>query len=66
MGKLERRVGFMLGATVGTLGGLISFQALTGKSFLLFCCGTTAVNMFQAFAQYYRLAAADDTEPDIA
>ena len=56
----------MLGATVGTLGGLISFQALTGKSFLLFCCGTTAVNMFQAFAQYYRLAAADDTEPDIA
>lgn len=66
MGRLGRRTGFILGASAGTLGGLISFQALAGRSFLLFCCGTAAVGMFQAFAQYYRLAAADDNESDAA
>ncbi|MCX5615605.1 MFS transporter [Bombella sp. TMW 2.2559] len=60
MGRMGRKAGFMLGAAAGTLGGLISFQALTDRSFLLFCSGTAAVGMFQAFAQYYRLAAADN------
>ena len=60
MGRLGRRAGFILGAIVGTAGGLVSFLALKRSSFLLFCCGTAAVGVFQAFAQYYRLAAADN------
>ncbi|MCX5617499.1 MFS transporter [Bombella sp. TMW 2.2543] len=66
MGRLGRRAGFILGALAGAIGGLTSFQALATHSFPLFCCGTAAVGVFQAFAQYYRLAAADDTTTDTA
>ncbi len=66
MGRLGRKVGFILGASAGIAGGLVSFQAMAAHSFLLFCCGTAAVGVFQAFAQYYRLAAADNHESDAA
>lgn len=66
MGRLGRRAGFIVGALAGMVGGLTSFQALATHSFPLFCCGTAAVGVFQAFAQYYRLAAADDTKSDTA
>jgi predicted MFS family arabinose efflux permease len=44
---------------VGAAGGAISVWAIFHHSFVAFCCGTATVGVFQAFAQYYRLAAAD-------
>jgi MFS family permease len=59
MAKIGRRLGFVIGATVGAAGGAISVWAIFHHSFAAFCCGTATVGVFQAFAQYYRLAAAD-------
>jgi MFS family permease len=54
-----RRAGFVLGALTGAAGGMVSVWAVFHANFWAFCCGTAAVGVFQAFAQYYRLAAAD-------
>ncbi|CAE6728930.1 Riboflavin transporter RfnT [Paraburkholderia nemoris] len=59
MARIGRRAGFMLGAGVGALGGAVSVWAIFHHSFWAFCAGTATVGVFQAFAQYYRLAAAD-------
>jgi Major Facilitator Superfamily len=59
MKRIGRKLGFILGATVGTCGGIISFWAVLHADFWVFCMGTAAVGVFQAFAQYYRLAASD-------
>ncbi|RWA28599.1 MFS transporter [Pseudomonas veronii] len=63
MQKIGRRRGFVLGAFTCAIGGSISVWAVFLNSFWLFCIGTAAVGIFQAFAQYYRLAATD-SEPD--
>ena len=63
MQKIGRRRGFVLGALTGAIGGLVSVWAVFLNYFWLFCMGTAAVGIFQAFAQYYRLAATD-SEPD--
>ncbi|HZZ11236.1 MAG TPA: MFS transporter, partial [Paraburkholderia sp.] len=65
MARIGRRAGFMLGAGVGALGGAISVWAIFDQSFWAFCAGTATVGVFQAFAQYYRLAAADAVGPDV-
>jgi MFS family permease len=54
-----RRAGFALGALTCGVGGLVSVWAVFHANFWVFCAGTAAVGVFQAFAQYYRLAAAD-------
>jgi MFS family permease len=63
MQKIGRRWGFVSGAATGALGGLVSVWAILQNDFWLFCLGTAAVGIFQAFAQYYRLAAADSVPP---
>jgi MFS family permease len=65
MARIGRRSGFALGAGVGALGGCVSVWALFHADFWAFCAGTAAVGVFQAFAQYYRLAAADAVEPSL-
>ncbi|SAI71559.1 putative transporter [Bordetella ansorpii] len=59
MQRIGRRAGFVLGALSGCAGGLISVWAVFHSLFWVFCAGTALVGVFQAFAQYYRLAAAD-------
>lgn len=63
MQRIGRRWGFVIGAAIGALGGLVSVWAILHSDFWLFCAGTAAVGIFQAFAQYYRLAAADSVAP---
>ncbi|MFJ9531660.1 MFS transporter [Herbaspirillum sp. NPDC101396] len=57
--RLGRRLSFALGALAGAIGGAISVWSVFHGHFWSFCIGTAAVGVFQAFAQYYRLAAAD-------
>ena len=57
--RIGRRAGFTIGALFGALGGAISVWSVWHDHFWMFCVGTAAVGVFQAFAQYYRLAAAD-------
>ena len=59
MARIGRRFGFTIGALIGTLGGLVSMWSVVHADFWTFCVGTAGVGVFQAFAQYYRLAAAD-------
>jgi len=61
--RLGRRRSFALGAFVGAVGGVISVWSVFHGQFWSFCVGTAAVGVFQAFAQYYRLAAADAVAP---
>ncbi len=62
MARIGRRLGFALGGLIGAAGGLVSVWSVMHADFWMFCAGTTAVGVFQAFAQYYRLAAADGVE----
>jgi hypothetical protein len=63
MAKFGRRSGFVLGAMLGTLGGLIGAAGIWLGMLSLLSLGTLLVGPFQAFAQFYRFAAskvADD------
>jgi MFS family permease len=60
--RLGRQLGFALGALSCACGGAISVWSVFHADFWTFCLGTAAVGVFQAFAQYYRLAAADSVE----
>ncbi len=59
MRRTSRRRGFMLGTMSGTFGAAIAMAALYGNSFMLFCVGMFLCGTYQAFAGYYRFAAAD-------
>ena len=60
MQKTGRQAGFMLGTGLGALGGFTSVWAVLHGHFWWFCFGTLLVGIWQAFSQYYRLAAADN------
>lgn len=57
--RFGRRAGFALGSFSALVGGLVSVWAVFRGDFWLFCLGTAGVGVFQAFAMFYRLAAAD-------
>jgi MFS family permease len=64
MQRRGRKAGFLLGAGLGVLGGLLSAAALQFSSFALFIAGSLCAGGYQAFAQYYRFAAADVARPE--
>lgn len=57
--RFGRRLAFSLGGLACALGGVVSVWAIHTHHFVLFCVGTALVGVFQAFARFYRLAAAD-------
>lgn len=57
--RFGRRFAFCLGGVACMLGGWVSVAAIWRHDFWLFCVGTALVGVFQAFARFYRLAAAD-------
>ena len=59
MGLIGRRTGFVLGALMGAVGGGLGALGMIRGSLLLLCAGTFLVGIYQAFAQYYRFAAAE-------
>ncbi len=59
MQRIGRRNGFLLGATAGLLAAAGATWAIFERDFILFCAATMLQGVYQAFAQYYRFAAAD-------
>ncbi len=59
MQRTSRRRGFMLGTAAGVFGAALAMTALFGNSFALFCIALFICGIYQAFAGYYRFAAAD-------
>ena len=59
MQRHGRKAGFLLGTSIGALAGLLAAVAIWVQSFPLFVFGNMLIGAYQAFAQYYRFAAAD-------
>lgn len=59
MAKAGRRMGFMLGASLGVFGGLIAAMGMWLASLPLLALGTFFAGTYQAFAQFYRFAASE-------
>jgi MFS family permease len=64
MRRIGRRAGFMFGAAVGLVGGLVAAQAIILASFLSFCAATVLLGSSMAFTQQYRFAAAEGAPPE--
>lgn len=60
MTRFGRVSGFVLGSVFGIIGGLLSTAAILHSTFTLFCLGAAMLGVYQAFAQHYRYAAADN------
>jgi MFS family permease len=63
MGVLGRRAGFSLGALVGVCCGIVGCLALYWQSMALLCLASLLQGVQAAFFWYFRLAAADATDP---
>lgn len=63
MGLIGRRAGFSIGALFGLLSGMVACAAMYRQSFPLLCLAALFQGMQAAFFWYFRLAAADATEP---
>lgn len=59
MARKGRRVGFVVGALLGTAGGLVAALGIWFGSLGVLSLGTFLVGAYQAFAQFYRFAAGE-------
>jgi len=59
MRRIGRRAGFTVAAGIVISGGLVSALALLRRDFPLYCLGGVLIGCFNAFAMYYRFAAAE-------
>jgi MFS family permease len=64
MRRIGRRAGFIVGASVGLVGGLLAAQAVILADFLMFCAATLLMGGSMAFTQQYRFAAAESAPPE--
>jgi len=64
MQRYGRKAGFLLGAILGGVAGLLAAVAIWMQSFPLFVAANMLVGSYQAFAQYYRFAAAEAASAD--
>jgi MFS family permease len=59
MTRLGRKLGFVTGASLGTLGGVLAAGGMATSSIALLCAGTFLAGCYQGFAQFYRFAAGE-------
>ena len=59
MKRLGRRGGFLIGASIGAVGGALAAYAIVIQAFVPLVSGTFLAGIAGGFAQYYRFAAAD-------
>ncbi|SMO97745.1 MFS transporter [Paracoccus laeviglucosivorans] len=63
MRRFGRRSGYLLGAAIGVVSGLIAAAGIWIGAFAVFCFGTFAAGLYASYVQTYRFAAADGCEP---
>jgi MFS family permease len=63
MRRIGRRAGFIVGASIGVLGGLVAAQGVLRADFVVFCLATLMLGSSMAFTQQYRFAAAESVPP---
>lgn len=59
MKRMGRRTGYLFGASIGVVSGLVATLGIVGATFLVFCLGTFVAGFYGAYVQSYRFAAAD-------
>lgn len=59
MAHIGRRKGFLCGALLGVLGGIIAAIGIYSHSLFTLAFGTACVGAYQSFAQFYRFAASE-------
>jgi len=59
MAHIGRRKGFICGALLGVIGGIIAALGIMYSSLALLAVGTFCVGSYQSFAQFYRFAASE-------
>jgi predicted MFS family arabinose efflux permease len=59
MTRVGRKIGFVTGASLGMLGGLLAAGGMMTSSIALLCAGTFLAGCYQGFAQFYRFAAGE-------
>ena len=59
MKRLGRRTGYLIGASIGVISGLVATLGIVGATFVIFCLGTFMAGFYGAYVQSYRFAAAD-------
>lgn len=59
MSRVGRRPGFVFGAALGVLAGIVAALGLWLESLVVLSMGTFLVGAYQAFAQFYRFAAGE-------
>ncbi len=64
MQKYGRRVGFMLGAACGALGGIVGAYALMQSSFAMFLGASFLTGIYMSAHGFYRFAAADSASDE--
>jgi len=62
MRRLGRRSGYLVGATLGILGGLVAAFGIYSNLFIVFCMGTILAGLYASYVQSYRFAAADGAD----
>jgi len=59
MARAGRRVGFITGAALGALGGIIAASGIIVRSFFVLLLGLFLIGTYQAFTLFYRFAASE-------
>lgn len=64
MRHLGRRSGYLIGASIGVLSGLVATLGIVAAAFVIFCLGTFLAGFYGAYVQSYRFAATDAAPGD--
>ena len=65
MRRFGRRAGYLFGALLGALGGLVSAAGIYQQMFVLFCIGTVIAGLYGSYVQSYRFAVVDGAPNDM-
>lgn len=64
MGRLGRRIGFIIGSVFGIAGAVIAVISILNHQYWLFALSAFFVGVFNGFGTYYRFAAVDGIDID--
>lgn len=65
MRRHGRRLGYLVGAGLGTVAGLVAALGIYQQLFVIFCLGTMIAGFYASYVQSYRFAVADGAPEDV-